>query len=285
MFITEWKVLLVDDEPDVLNVSKLAMKNFEVYGLPLNILTAASKAEAIEVLKTTSRAAGPMIPVAFIDVVMETDSAGLELCQYIRDTMENKNMQLFIRTGQPGIAPERAVIDRYDINGYFTKVEATEDKLYTLVKSGIRQVYYTFSAVMLSTMTNALIEAKTREQMKQILNFFRVNMASNPSGAKMEGVEMKLGIMVDGELIGGEVIPEAQALEAKEGRIMSPTGDKYVSDENHYFMIKVAGTADNAEVVLMARTMQQVPDTTAALFYRFLKAFGDLWKQRETVPA
>ena len=35
MFFKHWPVLLVDDEPDVLTVSKLAMKNFEVYGLPL----------------------------------------------------------------------------------------------------------------------------------------------------------------------------------------------------------------------------------------------------------
>ena len=28
MFFKEWTILLVDDEPDVLAVSKLAMKNF-----------------------------------------------------------------------------------------------------------------------------------------------------------------------------------------------------------------------------------------------------------------
>jgi CheY-like chemotaxis protein len=285
MFIKEWQVLLVDDDTDLLSVSKLAMKNFQVYGLPLRILTATSKAEAIEVLKSTARAAGPMIPVVFIDVVMETDTAGLELCEYIRETMENKNVQLFIRTGQPGVAPERTVIDRYDINGYFTKVEATEDKLYTLVKSGIRQVYYTVSATMLSTMTNSLIEAKTQEQMRQILGFFRMNFQSSPSGDKMDAVEMKLGMMVNGELISGDLVPEAKALEQKGGKSLSTTGDKYASDEHNYFMIKVAGTADNAEVYMMAKTTQQVPETTALLFYRFLKAFADLWKQREAVTA
>jgi hypothetical protein len=35
MFFKEWEVLLVDDEPDVLSISKLDMRNFEVYGLPL----------------------------------------------------------------------------------------------------------------------------------------------------------------------------------------------------------------------------------------------------------
>src|SRR5207244_3435811 len=136
MFLKEWQILLVDDEPDVLSVSKLAMRNFEVYGLPIRIHTAASKAEAIELLKQLNRLRHTVIAVAFIDVVMETDTAGLELCDYIRGTYDNKAMQLYIRTGQPGIAPERKVIDKYDINGYFTKTEMTADKLYTLVKSG-----------------------------------------------------------------------------------------------------------------------------------------------------
>ena len=46
MFFKEWEVLLVDDEPDVLQVSRLAMRHFEVYGLPLRLHTAKSKALA-----------------------------------------------------------------------------------------------------------------------------------------------------------------------------------------------------------------------------------------------
>ncbi|MCB0064721.1 MAG: hypothetical protein KDE19_21505, partial [Caldilineaceae bacterium] len=130
MIYNEWDVLLVDDEPDVLSVSKLAMRDFEVYGLPLKIHTAASKAEALEFLRSKPENQFGLA-VALVDVVMESDSAGLELCQTIREEMGNKLTQLFIRTGQPGVAPERSVIDRYDINGYFTKAEATEDKLYS----------------------------------------------------------------------------------------------------------------------------------------------------------
>ena len=138
MFFKEWIILLVDDEPDVLGVSKLAMKNFDVYGLPLKIYTAASKADAIRLLNDNAEVACSLA-VAFLDVVMENDKAGLELCDYIRNDSGNKLTQIFIRTGQPGLAPEREVVDKYDINGYFTKVEATEDKLYSLVKSAVRQ--------------------------------------------------------------------------------------------------------------------------------------------------
>ncbi len=144
MFFRHWDVfvLIVDDEPTVLQISTLAMKNFTVYGVPLKLHTVASKTEAIDCL-TEDSGLSSTLAIAFIDVVMETDRAGLELCEYIRDELENKRTQLFIRTVQLGIATERTVIDRYDINGYFTKAEATKDKLYSLIKSGVRQFVWT----------------------------------------------------------------------------------------------------------------------------------------------
>src|SRR5215472_252890 len=119
LWFPEWRVLVVDDDPDVLNVTKLVLKNMEVGGVPVKLYTAASKAEAIEILNT--QLADPMglglslFTVALIDVIMESDTAGLELCDYIRNTLNNSVVQLNIRTGQPGMAPERSVIDKYDI--------------------------------------------------------------------------------------------------------------------------------------------------------------------------
>ena len=138
MFFDYWPVLFVDDEADVLAISKLAMKNFEVYGLPIKIYTSASKAEAIQLLQNNAEVACSLA-VAFLDVVMESDHAGLELCNYIRNEMGNNTTQIFIRTGQAGLAPEREVIDKYDIAGYFSKVELTHNKLYSVVKSSVRQ--------------------------------------------------------------------------------------------------------------------------------------------------
>ena len=117
MFQTEWPVLIVDDDPDVIAVSKLAMKNFIIDGVPIKLFAASSKAEAVELLSgPLGGAALPYISVAFIDVVMEFDQAGLDLCRHIRETMMNRLTQIYIRTGQPGIAPEREVIDRYEIS-------------------------------------------------------------------------------------------------------------------------------------------------------------------------
>ena len=107
MLNQEWEILLVDDEPDVLTISQLALKGFEVYGLPFKIHTAESKAEVLELLEIRPDLHPPLLAVAFIDVVMESDTAGLELCQHIREDMGNRITQLYVRTGQPGIAPER----------------------------------------------------------------------------------------------------------------------------------------------------------------------------------
>lgn len=130
-------VLLVDDEPDVLAVSKLALRRVRLYGLPLRIHTAASRAEAEAFFKTHPE--GRHLALAIIDVVMESDDAGLELCRWIREELGDRLLPLIVRTGQPGKAPEREVIDRYEISGYINKIEATETRLYSIVKAAARQ--------------------------------------------------------------------------------------------------------------------------------------------------
>src|SRR5205823_9173549 len=141
--------------------------------------------EVLEAEPTPETEGGSSIAVVFIDVVMETDTAGLELCEYIRETLGRPAVQLFIRTGQPGIAPERAVIDRYDINGYFTKVEATEDKLYSLVKSGIRQYFFASFSFHLSHLLDLCIAAAgSRERMARIMNIFPADAQADAIGAK-----------------------------------------------------------------------------------------------------
>jgi len=69
---------------------------------------------------------------------METDEAGLNLVEYIRSDLKNDLIRLIIRTGQPGVAPERLVVDRYDIDDYKDKTELTAQKLYTTVRSALK---------------------------------------------------------------------------------------------------------------------------------------------------
>ena len=120
-----WKILIVDDELDIHIMSRLALDDFEFAGKKLQIFQAMSAIEAREILVTE-----PDIAVALIDVVMETDDAGLRLVDFIRNQLKYSLIRLIIRTGQPGIAPEKDVIERYDIDDYKDKADLTADKLY-----------------------------------------------------------------------------------------------------------------------------------------------------------
>ena len=62
--------------------------------------------------------------LAIVDVVMESDTAGLEVVEYMRETLGNRATPVVLRTGQAGKAPERTVVDRYEITQYLNKVEA-----------------------------------------------------------------------------------------------------------------------------------------------------------------
>ena len=128
-----WKLLVVDDEPDVRALTRLNLKGFRFADRDLEILEAGSAYEARQVL-----ADNPDVAVALIDVVMETDDAGLRLVEHIRQELKNVMVRLIIRTGQPGLAPERFVIDHYDIDDYKDKTELTATRLYTGVRSAIK---------------------------------------------------------------------------------------------------------------------------------------------------
>jgi signal transduction histidine kinase len=69
---------------------------------------------------------------------METDAAGLDLVEYIRNEIRNETVRIILRTGQPGQAPERRVIVDYDINDYKAKTELTADKLFTSLTAALR---------------------------------------------------------------------------------------------------------------------------------------------------
>jgi len=282
MFNTSWPVLLVDDEPDVLRLSRLIMQDFTVYGLPLELHTATSKADAIRLMETELVPILPNIPppraaVAFIDVVMESDKAGLELCDYIRNTMGNKVVQLFIRTGQPGVAPERMVIDNYDINGYFTKAEATEDKLYSLVKSGVRQYLSYMTATVSQTILSRMsMAAGSRDSLRSFITMLPM--------LKREGHFL----FIDGEPVGGTLDEKtarslAERLDQQTGKSLGENGDKFVVDEQQNMLMKVAGDNNKAEIlhVIAGDWKFLPPETVKTFLHGIMTAGAVLWKQTD----
>jgi response regulator RpfG family c-di-GMP phosphodiesterase len=128
-----WKVLIVDDEPEVHAVTKLALSDFSFQGKNLEFISAYSGTEAKKMIELHPDAA-----IMLLDVVMETDDAGLLVARYIREELHNHYVRIILRTGQPGQAPERQVIVNYDINDYKSKTELTAQKLFTVVMSSLR---------------------------------------------------------------------------------------------------------------------------------------------------
>ncbi len=128
-----WHMLVVDDEPEVHSVTRLALTGFTFAGKRLSIHSAYDAEEAKTILSGSTQYA-----IALLDVVMESEQAGLDLARWIRETLKDKHVRLVLRTGQPGQAPEREVITDYDINDYKEKTELTADKLYTLMYSCLR---------------------------------------------------------------------------------------------------------------------------------------------------
>ncbi|MBS0192730.1 MAG: DUF3369 domain-containing protein [Proteobacteria bacterium] len=131
--LARWRVLLVDDEPDVHTITKLALSRFELDGRGLEFLHAYSGVQAREILRKE-----PDIALAIVDVVMENETAGLELARWMRQDLSNHFTRIVLRTGQPGQAPEERVIVEYDINDYKEKTELDRKKLFTTVFSALR---------------------------------------------------------------------------------------------------------------------------------------------------
>ena len=128
-----WKILIVDDEKEIHSVTKMALADFQFENRKLEFVSAYSGKEAKDLLKDNRNFA-----LILLDVVMESDHAGLEVVKYIRKDLGNNLSRIILRTGQPGQAPEEKVILEYDINDYKSKTELTATRLFTTVVASLR---------------------------------------------------------------------------------------------------------------------------------------------------
>ena len=127
------RILVVDDEPDVFTLTRLSLRQVQYRGRGVELIQALTGAACIADLK-----AHPETSVILLDVVMETEHAGLEAARAIREQLGNKLVRILLRTGQPGTAPEKQAIDEYDIDGYLLKTELTTTRLYAAVRTALK---------------------------------------------------------------------------------------------------------------------------------------------------
>ena len=129
----KWKIAVIDDDQAVHEGTRFALSDYVLNGQGLEILSAYSAAEGRALMR-----AHPDIAAVLLDVIMETDVAGLDLVEFIRNEIHNETVRIILRTGQPGQAPERRIIVQYDINDYKAKTELTADKLFTSLTAALR---------------------------------------------------------------------------------------------------------------------------------------------------
>jgi diguanylate cyclase (GGDEF)-like protein len=129
----DWRILVVDDDEEIHSVTRMILGRKQFKGRGIELLSATSAAEAQAILEREKD-----IAAILLDVVMESDDAGLQLVQTIRGELDNQLVRIILRTGQPGQAPEERVIVDYDINDYKAKSELTAQKLFTTVIAALR---------------------------------------------------------------------------------------------------------------------------------------------------
>jgi response regulator RpfG family c-di-GMP phosphodiesterase len=128
-----WKILIVDDEEDIHDVTIMALRRLTFDSRKLKFFSAYSAGEARSIM-----ADNPDMAIALLDVVMEDDVAGLGLVKYIREELGNEMVRLILRTGNPGQAPEESVTLNYDINDYRNKTDLTALNLRTMIITALR---------------------------------------------------------------------------------------------------------------------------------------------------
>ena len=129
----EYLVLVVDDDEYVHQLTTMVLKNFSFEGTNIRLESVLSAGAAREFLNNHQQVA-----VILLDVVMETDDAGLRLVNYIRNHLKDNEVRVLIRTGQPGAAPEESVFHDYDINDYLSKTDLTAHKLRMALLNALR---------------------------------------------------------------------------------------------------------------------------------------------------
>lgn len=131
--VSSWKILSVEDDANYRSSLALALETVEVEGRPIQLLCAKSAFEAAKLIPEH-----PDIGVILLDVVMESDHAGLSLVRTIREVIGNSLVRIVLLTGQPGMAPRLDVMKEYDIDDYLNKSDLTHDHLSAIITANIR---------------------------------------------------------------------------------------------------------------------------------------------------
>ncbi|EIJ41619.1 signal transduction histidine kinase [Beggiatoa alba B18LD] len=169
-----WKLLVVDDDQYMHQITRLVLDKFTFQNKSLTILSAYSGIEAQAILSQHSD-----IAIILLDVVMETPDAGLIFVEYVRETCRNHFAQIILRTGQPGYAPEKEVISKYEINYYANKTELTAQKLFALITSCLRAYNNIMTLEGYRQNLELMVQARVGELREKNAQLIQLNQEKN----------------------------------------------------------------------------------------------------------
>jgi CheY-like chemotaxis protein len=125
-------VLVVDDDHDVHDSTQIALAGTKILGRPVEIVHAYSAEQARMVF-----AANHAIALVLLDVVMETQDAGIRFLAELRDTIDRRDVRVIIRTGQPGYLPEGRFQNDQSVSGFLLKSRLTRSMLLDAMTSAM----------------------------------------------------------------------------------------------------------------------------------------------------
>ena len=242
-----WRILIVDDDGDVHKATELAMQGLTVEGQPLVFLHASSAAQARQLLASEDDLA-----VVLLDVVMESEDAGLQLVRHIRDELRLNAVRIVLRTGQPGYAPEIETVQAYDINDYKTKSELTRTRLYTVLTAAVRSYRQICALEANRRGLEMIVESSTSLSRMRGLSRFA------------EGVVTQLCALL-GILPEGLVCAQMGGEHGQEVRIVAAAGQYSGLIDRPLAQVKIAAVRERLERCL--REQQNLYDDGTCLYF------------------
>ncbi len=171
-----WNILIVDDEQSVHDVTLFALKGFVFEDKALQFHSAFSAQEAIELLRTQA----DFFQVLLLDIVMEHRNAGIEVINFLRNELKNSTLQIVVRTGNPGLAPEDYLVHHYEINDYEEKNGLTVQRLKTSLTAALR-AYQNIETIQ-HIVANKIAELQALRQTLRQVTFAPNHTVSSISG-------------------------------------------------------------------------------------------------------
>jgi signal transduction histidine kinase len=268
-----WKIAIIDDEPAVHDGTRFALADYKLNGQGVEILSAYSAAEGRRLMRSH-----PDVAVVLLDVIMESDTAGLDLVEFIRHELKNEPVRIILRTGQPGHAPERRVIVDYDINDYKAKTELTADKLFTAMTAALRGYQQLQRMVETRRGLEIIIEAAStlfdfrsmqrlaEGVLTQIASLLNVDCAGilvlREPQASHESFSVLAGSGCYSRLIGAEM---SQTLNPELRRLVEEAFARRQHEFNSQRSVLYIKTGSGREVVVVLEAARQLSDTDRAL--------------------